>query len=245
MEEGHIHLQNVKHADWHGKAHRLAGHVVRRARASWCGTIGTVPLPPQPLAASLDMRHPGRVPIRPAMPQPYSEADTRQQIIDGRLRLAGWDVDDPSQVIQELDIYVGGGKAGAVRERRTEYAGHRFADYALLLRGKPSAVVEAKKTSRDAQLGQEQARQYAEQLQRLHGGPPPFIMYTNGYDTFYWDSEHYPPSRVAGYPTSDDLEWMAQRRDTRGALSVELVNAAIAGRDYQIEAVRALLEAIE
>jgi len=179
------------------------------------------------------------------MPQPYSEADTRQQIIDGRLRLAGWDVDDPSQVIQELDIYVGGGKAGAVRERRTEYAGHRFADYALLLRGKPSAVVEAKKTSRDAQLGQEQARQYAEQLQRLHGGPPPFIMYTNGYDTFYWDSEHYPPSRVAGYPTSDDLEWMAQRRDTRGALSVELVNAAIAGRDYQIEAVRALLEAIE
>ncbi len=38
------------------------------------------------------------------MTQPYSEADTRQQLIDGRLRLAGWDVRDPSQVIQELEI---------------------------------------------------------------------------------------------------------------------------------------------
>lgn len=36
------------------------------------------------------------------MPEPYSEAQTRQQIIDQRLQLAGWDVDDPSQVIQEL-----------------------------------------------------------------------------------------------------------------------------------------------
>src|SRR6266540_3257247 len=179
------------------------------------------------------------------MPQPYSEADTRQQIIDGRLRLAGWDVDNPSQVIQELDIYVGSGDRAAVREPRAAYAGHRFADYALLLRGRTAAVVEAKKTSRDAQLGQEQAKQYAEQVQRIDGGRLPFVMYTNGYDTFFWDSEHYPPARVAGFPTRDDLEWLAQRRDTRGPLSVELVNAAIAGRDYQIEAVRTLLEAIE
>src|SRR6266540_61149 len=152
------------------------------------------------------------------MTQPYSEADTRQQLIDGRLRLAGWDVDNPSQVIQELDIYVGSGDRAAVREPRAAYAGHRFADYALLLRGRTAAVVEAKKTSRDAQLGQEQAKQYAEQ---------------------------YSPAGVAGFPTRDDLGWMAQRRDTRGPLSVELVNAAIAGRDYQIEAVRTLLEAIE
>ncbi len=179
------------------------------------------------------------------MPQPYSEADTRQQIIDRRLRLAGWDVDNPSQVIQELDIYVGGGDRKAVREPRQGYAGHRFADYALVLRGKPAAVVEAKKTSRDAQVGQEQAKQYAEQVQRIDGGRLPFVMYTNGYDTFFWDSEHYPPARVMGFPTRDDLEWLVQRRESQGALSVELVNTGIAGRDYQIEAVRTLLEAIE
>src|SRR6266496_3999296 len=179
------------------------------------------------------------------MPQPYSEADTRQQLIDARLRLAGWDLADPSQVIQELDIYVGGASAAAVRERGPQYAGHRFADYALVLRGKPVAVVEAKKTSRDAQVGQEQAKQYAEQLARLQGGPLPFIMYTNGHDTFFWDSDRYPPDRVMGFPSRDDLEWLVQQRETRGALSVELINTRVAGRDYQIEAVRTLLEAIE
>ena len=73
----------------------------------------------------------------------------------------------------------------------------------------------------------------------------PFVFYTNGFDTYFWDSERYPPARVAGFPTRDDLEWLAERRQTQGALSVELINTAIAGRDYQIEAVRALLEAIE
>ena len=33
-----------------------------------------------------------------------NEAETRQQIIDQKLKLAGWDVSDPSLVIQELDI---------------------------------------------------------------------------------------------------------------------------------------------
>lgn len=179
------------------------------------------------------------------MPEPYSEADTRQQIIDHRLRLAGWNLDDPSQVIQELDIYVEGGASKAVREPRRQYAGHQFADYGLMLRGKPTAVVEAKKTSRDAALGQEQARQYAERLQQILGGKPPFVMYTNGHDTYFWDSEQYPPARVVGFPTPADLEWLADRRARRGALSVELINTAIAGRHYQVEGVRTLLESIE
>jgi len=115
--------------------------------------------------------------------EPYSEADARQHLIDQKLALAGWNVDDPSQVIQELDIYVGNPErpAAVVREARRSYAGHQFADYALLLSGKPRAVVEAKKTSRDARLGQEQALQYAEKLKSIHGGSTPFVMYTNGY----------------------------------------------------------------
>ncbi len=38
------------------------------------------------------------------MLQPCSEGDTRRQLIDEGLRLAGWDVDNHSQVIQELNI---------------------------------------------------------------------------------------------------------------------------------------------
>jgi type I restriction enzyme R subunit len=179
-------------------------------------------------------------------PEPYSEADTRRQIIDDRLRLAGWDLDDPTQVIQELDIYVAEGAAAAVREHaRRPYAGHQFADYALVLRGKPTAVIEAKKTSRDAEVGQEQAKQYAEQLQGIDHGALPFIMYTNGFQTFFWDSEQYPPVKVMGFPTRDDLEWLAQRRETRGPLSVELINTRIVERDYQVEGIRAVLEAME
>jgi type I restriction enzyme R subunit len=177
--------------------------------------------------------------------EPYSESDARQQIIDRRLLLAGWDVDDSSQVIQELDIYVGEGDPGAVRERARVRGDHRYADYGLLLRGKPAAVVEAKKTSRDAQLGQEQAKQYAEQLQRMHKGAVPLVLYTNGYDTFFWDSENYPPTKVPGFPTRDDLEWLTEQRESRRPLSIELINPAIAGRDYQVEAVRTLLEAME
>jgi hypothetical protein len=33
-----------------------------------------------------------------------NESETRQQIIDKKLKLAGWNVSDPSQVIQELEI---------------------------------------------------------------------------------------------------------------------------------------------
>ena len=70
-------------------------------------------------------------------------------------------------------------------------------------------------------------------------------MYTNGNENFFWDSEHYPPIRVFGFPSKLDLEWLAERRDTRRPLSVELISAGIAGRDYQVEGIRTLLESIE
>ncbi len=104
------------------------------------------------------------------------EAKTRQEIIDHRLGLAGWDVRDASQVIQELDIELAKAGHPIVSEPRTPFEGHQFADYALLLRGKPAAVLEAKRTSKDAQLGQEQARTYAENLRKSHGGPIPFSL---------------------------------------------------------------------
>jgi type I restriction enzyme R subunit len=74
-----------------------------------------------------------------------SEAQTRKEIIDKRLKLAGWNIGNPLHVTQELDIWVG--LPQGVREPETPYQGHLFADYALLSKeGKPIAVVEAKKT---------------------------------------------------------------------------------------------------
>ena len=169
-----------------------------------------------------------------------SEAETRRRFIDENLRLAGWNVKDPTQVSIELEIDL-----QKAHKPANPDATHQFADYALLLGAKPRAVVEAKKTSKDAQVGKEQAKQYAEHLQQIHGGPIPFTFYTNGYDNYFWDLGTYPPEKIYGFPTRDDLEWMGLRRDNRRPLSEIEINTDIIDRHYSIAGVRKILEEVE
>lgn len=164
-----------------------------------------------------------------------TEAQTRKKIIDKQLIAAGWDVSDATQVIEEFDIHVD--LPEGVKDARTPYEGHQFSDYVLLGKdGKPLAVVEAKKTSKDAELGREQAKQYCYNIQKDRGGELPFCFYTNGLDIYFWDLENYPPRKVVGFPTRDDLERLAYIRRNRKPLSQELINTKIAGRDYQVRA---------
>ncbi len=173
-----------------------------------------------------------------------NEAKTRQEIIDKRLAKAGWDIKNPSQVTSELDIWVG--LPAGVQEPEHEYQGFQFADYALLGdSGYPLAVVEAKKTSKDARIGQEQARQYAENIQKNSGKDMPFVFYTNGHDIYFWDTEKYPPRKVYGFPTKKDLERMLFLRKNEKPLSQELIQKEIAGRPYQIEAIRSVFENLD
>ena len=175
---------------------------------------------------------------------PETEALTRIKRIDKQLEIAGWNVGDPTQVIEEYDILVG--LADGVTEARNSYDGHQFSDYVLLGKdGKPLAVVEAKKSSKDAAIGREQAKQYCYNIQKEIGGELPFCFYTNGLETFFWDLDNYPPRKVVGFPTRDDLERFSYIRRNRKALTQELINTTIAGRDYQIRAIRAVLEGIE
>ena len=123
-----------------------------------------------------------------------NESQTRKQIIDNRLKKAGWIVGDRSQVVEEFDIIVDN---NLVQEAPTPYAGHQYSDYVLLGKdGKPLAVVEAKKTSVDAAIGREQAKQYCYNIINAQGGELPFCFYTNGHDIFFWDLENYPPKKV-------------------------------------------------
>ncbi len=173
-----------------------------------------------------------------------TEEKTRQEIIDIRLQHAGWNVNDISQVTSELDIWVG--LPETVSEPENPYQGHQFADYALLGDdGYPLAVVEAKKTSRDARIGQEQARQYAENIKGDSDKDMPFVFYTNGHDIYFWDTEKFPPRKVYGFPTKKDLERMLFLRKNEKPLSQELINKDIAGRPYQIEAIRSVFENLE
>lgn len=170
-----------------------------------------------------------------------NEKLTRKEIIDHRLIQAGWNVLDRTQVVEEFDIHL-----TVVEEPATPYSGHQFSDYVLLGRdGKPLAVVEAKKTSVDAAIGREQAKQYCYNIQSRQGGELPFCFYTNGHDIFFWDLENYPPKKIYGFPTRDDLERYAYIRNSRKALADELINTRIAGRNYQVAAIRAVMEAVE
>lgn len=173
-----------------------------------------------------------------------TETQTRIKRIDKQLELAGWNVKDPTQVVEEYDILVG--LADGVAEPRTPYEGHQFSDYVLLGKGgKPLAVVEVKKSSRDAAIGREQAKQYCYNIQNETGGELPFCFYTNGLEIYFWDLENYPPRKVVGFPTRDDLERIRYIRRNRKALTQELINTTIAGRDHQVRAIRAVLEGIE
>jgi type I restriction enzyme, R subunit len=173
-----------------------------------------------------------------------TEAETRKQLIDKNLYTAGWDVKDLTQVSQEFDISVI--QADKLAETPPPYGEHQFSDYVLLGKdAKPLAVIEAKKTSKDAELGREQAKQYCYNIQKQYDCQLPFCFYTNGLKIFFWDLENYPPREVIGFPTRDDLERYQYIRENRKALADELINTDIAGRDYQIRAIRAVMEGIE
>lgn len=172
-----------------------------------------------------------------------TEAITRKEIIDLKLKAAGWDVTDSARVTLEYCIQLDA--KASVQEPIVSYNGLQFCDYVLLGKdGKPLAVVEAKKTAKDAAVGREQAKQYCYNIIKTKGGDLPFCFYTNGHDIYFWDLEHHPPRKVYGYPTRDDLERYLYLRKNRKALAQELINPSIVGRDYQIQAIRSVLEGV-
>ncbi|OQA11304.1 MAG: hypothetical protein BWY65_00052 [Firmicutes bacterium ADurb.Bin373] len=59
-----------------------------------------------------------------------TEAQIRKELIDVKLREAGWNVNDRTHVIEEFDIVVG--LPEGVYEARTKYDGRQFSDYVLL-----------------------------------------------------------------------------------------------------------------
>jgi type I restriction enzyme, R subunit len=108
-----------------------------------------------------------------------TENQTQKEIINTRLKQAGWIVDDCSQVIEEFDIIV---DSNIVQKALTPYAGHQYSDYVLLVKdSKPLVVIEAKKTSVDAAIGREQAKQYCYHIINQFGVEQSFCFYTNGH----------------------------------------------------------------
>ena len=173
------------------------------------------------------------------------ESTTRKEIIDLRLKLAGWDLSDRTQIVEEFYVAPTPDSSGATELILIKEATREFSDYVLLGKnGKPLAIVEAKKSSTDAELGREQAKQYCLNIHSYKGHELPFCFYTNGHEIFFWNIGEAPPQKVQGFPTRQDLERLLYLRKHKKPLTNELINTAIAGRDYQLQAIRAVMEGI-
>jgi type I restriction enzyme R subunit len=151
----------------------------------------------------------------------YSEDETRHFFIDLLLKEAGWLLDPQPGRPASREFEVGGMPSSE---------GRGFVDYVLWGDdGKPLAVVEAKRTRRDARVGQQQARPYADCLERQFGQRP-LIYYSNGYEHWLWDDSNDPPRAVQGFGKKDELAWLMQRRSLRKPLAAAAIDEAIAGR---------------
>lgn len=162
----------------------------------------------------------------------YNEEATRDAFIDLLLREAGWPLDQP----RDREFPVSG---------MPNTTGEGFVDYVLWGdNGKPLAVIEAKRTRRDARVGQQQAKLYADCLEKQFGVRP-LIFYTNGYEHWLWDDQSYPPRAVHGFLKKDELELWRQRKVSRRLLSTTSIDPDIVERYYQTRAIRRVGEVFE
>ena len=161
----------------------------------------------------------------------YSEAETRDYFIDLLLKEAGWKVDAKNFEIEVTGMPNNQGKG--------------FVDYVVWGDdGRPLGLVEAKRTRKDATVGQQQAKLYADCLQAQYGQRP-IIFYSNGYEHWMWDDARYPPRPVQGFFKKSELELLIQRRTSRKKLAEGVINGDIIERYYQQRAVRRIGETFE
>lgn len=157
----------------------------------------------------------------------YDEQATRDLYIDLLLKEAGWLLDDERGREFEVTGMPPPSKSGT-----------GFVDYVLWGEdGKPLGLVEAKRTRRDPREGRQQAKLYADCLERRFGQRP-VIFYSNGYETWIWDDSRYPPRPVQGFFTRDQLALLVQRRTDRKPLGDVEINVEIVERPYQHRAIR-------
>ncbi|MFZ2169467.1 MAG: DEAD/DEAH box helicase family protein, partial [Methylococcaceae bacterium] len=161
----------------------------------------------------------------------YSEAQTRDCFIDLLLKESGWELGE-----NNFEIEVSG---------MPNNQGKGYVDYVLWGDdGKPLALIEAKRTRRDAKVGQQQAKLYADCL-AVQYGQRPVIFYSNGYEHWLWDDTSYPPRAVHGFFKKQELELLIQRRSSRKKLADAVINTDIIERYYQTRAVRRIGETFE
>ena len=165
-----------------------------------------------------------------------SEFKTRKIYIDVDMKQMGWKFTGADADVQEE--YPVDGMAGIVNQRG-------YCDYVLFGKdGFPLAVVEAKRSSKDPNIGRKQAALYADCLEHKFGRRP-MMFTTNGFETYFWDDITAPQYPVSGIFSKDDLQKLMNRREERVDLMEVAIDDRITDRYYQKEAIRAVCEQIQ
>ncbi|MBP2629729.1 MAG: type restriction-modification system subunit (endonuclease) [Firmicutes bacterium] len=170
--------------------------------------------------------------VREFTPEDISEFQTRKQYIDVDLKLMGWVFGEDVRVEVPL-------------EGMPNDSGVGKADYVLYGKdGFPLAVIEAKRTSKNPKDGIQQAKLYADCLEKKTGRRPILFM-TNGFETHIWDEVASSSRKVSGIFSKSDLEKIITRRMQRKTLMEIKIQDSITDRYYQKEAIRAVCDNIE
>ena len=173
---------------------------------------------------------------RTFQPEDLSEFKTRKIYIDVDMKQMGWKFDGTDADVQEE--YKVEGMAGVPGQPG-------YCDYVLFGKdGLPLAVVEAKRTSKDPNIGRKQAVLYADCLERKFGRRP-MMFTTNGFETYFWDDQSGPQCKVSGVFSKDDLQKLMNRRTERLNLTGVPIDDKITDRYYQKEAIRAVCGQME
>jgi len=164
-----------------------------------------------------------------------SEFKTRKIYIDVDMKQMGWKFNGADADVQEE--YEVEGMAGVVGQLG-------YADYVLFGKdGLPLAIVEAKRSSKDPNIGRKQAVLYADCLERKFGRRP-MMFTTNGFETYFWDDQTGPQRKVSGIFSKNDLQKLMNRRTEQLDLMSIPIDDKITDRYYQKEAIRAVCEQI-
>ena len=161
-----------------------------------------------------------------------NEAKTRKELIDPALEIAGWHLKDKSRVGLEIPV-----------DGYDKEPWNGVTDYSLYRpNGEIIAVVEAKRTSHDPRLAQQQAEHYVSEIAK-HQAFTPFIFLTNGTEIYFIDPGISSKRLVYGFFSPDDLERLLWQKLNRKDFSNIPVNNTITDRSYQHEAIRRVGEA--
>ena len=164
-------------------------------------------------------------------PLDLSEYKTRKIYIDTMLQDAGWT--EGKDWLNEVELY-----------GMPNTTGVGYADYVLYGDdGRPLAVIEAKRTCADVSKGRQQAKLYADILEKKYHRRP-VVFLTNGFETHIVDNI-YPERRCAAIYSKRDLEKLFNLQTMRTRLKNININKTIAGRYYQEAAIKAVCEAFD